>query len=128
MSAKTPARTILFSVTIDDCRVDTFCSGGPGGQHQNATKSGVRIVHPPSGAIGESREDRHQINNKRLAFRRLAQHPKMKLWLAAECQRLDTGKTIEQVVDDEMLPCHLKLEVRDAEGKWAAVPFESVTE
>ena len=35
----------LFSVTLDDCRVDTFCSGGKGGQHQNATKSGVRITH-----------------------------------------------------------------------------------
>lgn len=122
-----PERELLFSVTVDDCRIDTFCSGGPGGQHQNATKSGVRIVHPPSGAVGECREDRHQINNKRTAFRRMAEHPKMKMWIAAERHRLNTGKTIEQVVNDLMLPCHLKLEVRDDDGKWAVVPFEAVT-
>lgn len=115
----------MFSVTIDDCRVDTFCSGGNGGSHQNATKSGVRIVHPPSGAVGECRADRHQINNKRTAFRRMAEHPKFKLWVASERHRLNTGKTIEEIVNDEMLPCHLKVEVRGASGTWELATDEN---
>ena len=41
------SRVKAFSVTLDDCRVDTFRSGGKGGQHQNKTESGVRVTHPP---------------------------------------------------------------------------------
>ena len=28
-----------------DLEMQTFCSGGPGGQHQNKTQSGVRLIH-----------------------------------------------------------------------------------
>lgn len=59
------SRQLVFSVSIADCRVDTFCAGGKGGSHQNATKSGVRVTHEPSGAVGESRVHRHQRLNKR---------------------------------------------------------------
>ena len=51
-------KELLFSITKDDFRVDTFRSGGKGGQNQNKVESGVRIVHVASGAIGESREQR----------------------------------------------------------------------
>ena len=34
---------------LAECRVETFRSGGPGGQHQNVTESGVRLVHLPTG-------------------------------------------------------------------------------
>lgn len=55
-----------------DFRVDTFCSGGPGGQNQNKRKTGVRITHIPSGLSSESREQRSQGQNKKTAFSRLA--------------------------------------------------------
>ena len=61
-----------LSVSIKDCRVDTFRAGGPGGQRQNKVSSGVRIVHEPSGAVGESRDERSQLQNKKLAFRRMS--------------------------------------------------------
>lgn len=65
-------RRLIFSATRKDFRVDTFRSGGPGGQNQNKVESGVRIVHLPTGLKGESREDRSQHANKQRAFRRLA--------------------------------------------------------
>jgi protein subunit release factor A len=56
---------------LDQCRVETFRSGGPGGQHQNVTESGVRLVHLPTGVRATSREERSQHRNRALALRRL---------------------------------------------------------
>jgi protein subunit release factor B len=64
-------RTRILSVTIHDCEVQTFRSGGKGGQNQNKRDTGVRVIHHPSGARGESREERSQLQNKKLAFRRM---------------------------------------------------------
>lgn len=74
------SRTVL-RVTIDDCEVQTFRAGGKGGQNQNKRDTGVRVVHPPSGAVGESREHRTQLENKRAAFGRMARHPRMTFWI-----------------------------------------------
>ena len=54
-----------------DFRVDTFRAGGKGGQHQNKTESGVRITDIKTGISAESREHRHQPQNKSAAFNRL---------------------------------------------------------
>lgn len=51
-------RELLFTVTAKDCEVQTFRSGGKGGQHQNKTSSAVRFRHPPSGAVGVARDHR----------------------------------------------------------------------
>lgn len=81
-------RTLLVSYTKKDFRVDTFAAGGPGGQHQNKTQSGVRITHIPSGLSAECRETRSQSKNKRTAFRRLAE--KIKLWLLMKIEKEHT--------------------------------------
>jgi protein subunit release factor B len=73
-------RELILSVTVKDCDVQTFRAGGNGGQAQNKTDSGVRIVHRPSGARGESREGRSQLQNKRAAFRRMAESPEFQRW------------------------------------------------
>jgi protein subunit release factor A len=65
-------RVPLFSFRKKDFRVDTFRSGGKGGQHQNKTDSGVRITHVETGISAESRAGRSQHANKKLAFRKLA--------------------------------------------------------
>lgn len=51
-----------------------FCSGGPGGQHQNKTATGVRYVHVPTGVTGEARDTRSQADNDALARERLMAH------------------------------------------------------
>lgn len=70
------AKEKILSVTLADCRVDYFRAGGKGGQKQNKTNSGVRVVHPPSGAVGEGRDQRSQLANKRAAFSRMAHSDK----------------------------------------------------
>ena len=56
---------------LRDCRVDTFRSGGPGGQHQNKVESGVRLTHLPSGIVVVSRRHRSQSRNRHDAVERL---------------------------------------------------------
>ena len=54
--------TIEIYVNEKELEMQTFCSGGPGGQHQNKTQSGVRLIHK-SGVRGESRTERSQPKN-----------------------------------------------------------------
>lgn len=56
---------------LAQCRVETFRSGGPGGQHQNVTESGVRLVHLPTGVRVVARDERSQHRNRALALKRL---------------------------------------------------------
>jgi peptide chain release factor 2 len=56
---------------LSECEVDTFRSGGPGGQHQNVTESGVRLTHRPTGLAAVARDERSQHRNRQLALRRL---------------------------------------------------------
>lgn len=87
-------RKLLFSITRADFDIQTFASGGPGGQHQNKTQSGVRIVHRDSGAVGESRESRSQHQNKEAAFGRLAKTERFLAW-----HKLETARRMGTVVD-----------------------------
>ena len=56
---------------LAECRVETFRAGGPGGQHQNTTESGVRLVHLPTGVRVVARDERSQHRNRSLALERL---------------------------------------------------------
>jgi peptide chain release factor 2 len=55
--------TIDIVLKDDELKRDTFRSGGPGGQHQNKTESGVRYTHIPTGIAAESRSERSQHKN-----------------------------------------------------------------
>lgn len=56
---------------LAECRVETFRAGGPGGQHQNTTESGVRLTHLPTGISVTARESRSQHRNRKMALARL---------------------------------------------------------
>ena len=62
---------IQIEIRRDEVRRDTFRSGGPGGQHQNKTESGVRLVHLPTGVVAESRSERSQHKNEEMCWRML---------------------------------------------------------
>lgn len=114
---KPPGSQLVLSVSIDDCEVQTFRAGGPGGQHQNKTSSGCRVIHHPSGARGESREQRSQLQNKRAAFIRMTETAAFKVWLN---RSLATGPTPEERVEADMQPENLLIETRET-GTWQPV-------
>ncbi len=63
--------TIDIVLRDDELKRDVFRSGGPGGQHQNKTESGVRYTHLPTGVAAESRSERSQHKNDANALAQL---------------------------------------------------------
>lgn len=113
------SRELMFSVTIKDCDVQTFRAGGKGGQAQNKTSSGVRVIHRASGAVGESREARDQLTNKRNAFRRMAESKQFKTWHAKECARINGMEArLQADLEAAMMPKNIRVEVKNEEGQW----------
>ena len=73
VSITTFAPIVMSDTRMQDIKIETMRSSGPGGQHTNKTESAVRVTDRVSGLSAVAQEERSQYLNKKLALARLHQ-------------------------------------------------------
>lgn len=104
----------------EDFDVSYFCGSGKGGQARNKVASGVQIIHRESGAMGRASDSRSQADNKKVAFKRLLETPKMKYWLNKQLFEIRERQTMEEAIERDTTDDKLKYEIFK-DGKWQEV-------
>jgi peptide chain release factor 2 len=96
--------TIIIDIKPEDLRIDTFRSGGKGGQHVNTTDSAVRITHLPTGLVTGCQNERSQHKNKDRAMKMM----RSKLYE----YELDKKKAISRKLEDSKLDIKFGSQIR----------------